>query len=175
MIDPAATPPKGDSKLDVRRWMFDVPKVPLLILSALVLGALLYHLIPFKADGELSDFTSDGCSLFPDSSLIHADDWCECCLEHDIAYWRGGTEAERLAADKALRDCVLQQTGDAQLAEAMYIGVRMGGSPYFKNWYRWGYGWNYARKYQTLTKEEKALAEAKLQAFFANDPALPCE
>lgn len=150
-------------------------KIALLALSALILFAALYHLIPFKPDGELSDFTSDGCSLFPDSSLINADDWCQCCLQHDIAYWQGGTEDERLAADEALRDCVLERTGDAQLAEAMYLGVRMGGSPYFKNWYRWGYGWNYERKYQALTEKEKALAAKKLEAFFENAPDLPCE
>lgn len=151
----------------MKRW------IPLILLSALI-GVVLYHVIPFKASGELSDFSSDGCSLFPDSSLINADDWCRCCLEHDIAYWKGGTEAERLAADEALRDCVLAQTGNAELAQAMYLGVRMGGSPYFKNWYRWGYGWNYERKYQALTEEEKALAERKLAEYFASDPELPC-
>lgn len=150
-------------------------KITLLFIFLLAFGTTLYHLIPFKPDGELSDFSSDGCSLFPDSSLINADDWCECCLEHDIAYWQGGTEDERLAADEALRDCVLDRSGDARLAEAMYLGVRMGGSPYFKNWYRWGYGWNYERKYQALTSEEKALAAQKLVTFFENDPDLPCQ
>ena len=43
---------------------------------------------------ELSPFTSDGCSLFPDSSLINKDDWCECCFQHDLAYWKGGTKEE---------------------------------------------------------------------------------
>ena len=57
----------------------------------------------------------------------------------------------------------------------MYLGVRMGGSPYFKNWYRWGYGWSYQRKYQALTEEEAALAEKKLADYFASDPELPCE
>lgn len=38
---------------------------------------------------ELADFSTDGCSLFPDRSLIDAKDWCECCVEHDIAYWQG--------------------------------------------------------------------------------------
>lgn len=150
------------------------PRKVLLVVVILTIGTILYHLTPFKVEGELSDFTSDGCSLFPDSSIITADDWCACCLEHDIAYWKGGTEAERLAADEALRDCVLKKTGDAKLAEAMYMGVRMGGSPYFKNWYRWGYGWSYTRKYQKLSVEEAALAEAKLKAYFAKDPQLPC-
>ncbi|WP_199221063.1 hypothetical protein [Coraliomargarita sinensis] len=150
-------------------------KIVLSVLVILTFCSVLYHIIPFKPDGELSDFKSDGCSLFPDSSLINADDWCDCCLAHDIAYWKGGTEAERLAADEALRDCVLETTGNAELAEAMYLGVRMGGSPYFKNWYRWGYGWNYTRKYQPLTEREKKLAASKLKAFFANDPVLPCD
>ena len=143
-------------------------------LNIALVGAVLYHVIPFKEEGVLSDFSSDGCSLFPDGSLISSNDWCHCCLEHDIAYWKGGTEAERLAADEALRDRVLASTGNAELAEAMYLDVRLGGSPYFKNWYRWGYGWSYERKYQALTEEEKALAEKKLAEFFASEPELPC-
>ena len=61
---------------------------------------------------EIKDFKSDGCSLFPDRSLMSQEDWCLCCFEHDIVYWKGGTEAERLKADEALRDCVFQKTGE---------------------------------------------------------------
>lgn len=142
-----------------------------LLLSAIIA----YHLIPLKSPGELSEFTSDGCSLFPDSSRIDSRDWCRCCFAHDIAYWRGGTEADRLAADEALRQCVLEATGDATLAEAMYLGVRFGGSPYFKNWYRWGYGWSYARKYGPLSAREQALADAKLAAYLVSDAPRPCD
>ena len=92
------------------------------------------------SDSELRPFSSDGCSLFPDASLISGDDWCDCCFRHDIAYWRGGTAGEREAADIALRQCVLDRTGNETLATTMYEGVRFGGSPYFLNWYRWGYG-----------------------------------
>lgn len=127
-----------------------------------------------KQPGVLADFSSDGCSLFPDRSLINADDWCDCCFEHDIAYWKGGTEEERLAADIALRECILEKTGNAELAELMYEGVRFGGSPYFYNWYRWGYGWSYERKYQALTPEEEAMAEEKLKQYFAGNPQHPC-
>ena len=127
-----------------------------------------------KSEGILSDFSSDGCSLFPDRSLINADDWCDCCFEHDIAYWKGGTEEERLAADIALRECILEKTGNTELAELMYEGVRFGGSPYFYNWYRWGYGWSYERKYQALTPEEQAMAEEKLNQYFAGNPRHPC-
>ena len=53
---------------------------------------------------------------------------------------------------------MLGKTNNEALATLMYEGVRFGGSPYFLNWYRWGYGWPYDRKYQALTADEAALA-----------------
>ena len=150
-------------------------RIVLFTAVALLMSVIIYHVVPFKPAGELSDFTSDGCSLFPDGSMINADDWCACCLQHDIAYWKGGTEAQRLAADEALRDCVLETTGDAKLAEAMYLGVRMGGSPYFKNWYRWGYGWSDGRKYQALTLKEQRMVTEKLVSYYKSNPSSPCD
>lgn len=122
----------------------------------------------------IADFESDGCSLFIDRSIILQKDWCECCFEHDIAYWKGGTEEQRIAADKALRDCVQNKTGNKELAELMYNGVRFGGSPYFYNWYRWGYGWNYQRKYQPHSDAELLQIDEKLRIYFAGKPDLPC-
>lgn len=110
---------------------------------------------------ELKAFTSDGCSLFPDRAPAGGADWCECCLAHDRAYWRGGTEAERAAADDALRACVLRTTGDARLADAMHAGVRAGGTPALPTWFRWGYGWQYDRGYAPLTPAERRLAERR--------------
>lgn len=124
--------------------------------------------------GALNDFTSDGCSLFPDRNLILEQDWCGCCLEHDIAYWKGGTEAQRLSADTALKACVVEKTGDEGLAETVFKGVRFGGSPYFYNWYRWGYGWSFERKYGPLTPGEEADAERKLQNYFHETPSPVC-
>ena len=122
----------------------------------------------------LLDFTSDGCSLFPDRSLIDARDWCECCVQHDIAYWQGGTELQRLAADEQLRACVLAKTDDELLAETMFNGVRMGGSPWFYNWYRWGYGWTDGRRYQGLTLEEQRMVSDKLVEHFKRAAPRPC-
>lgn len=127
-----------------------------------------------SSDQQLSAFSSDGCSLFPDSSIITGADWCTCCFEHDIAYWKGGTEAEREAADRALQACVEARTGNAVLARAMYEGVQAGGSPYFYNWYRWGYGWGYERKYQALTPSEIQTADALLQDYYDGQPAAVC-
>ncbi len=139
----------------------------------IILASLLFLAACSRSNG-LKDFKSDGCTLFPDRSLINEDDWCECCFEHDIAYWRGGTEEERLAADIALRECILEKTGNAELADLMYTGVRLGGSPYFYNWYRWGYGWDYDRKYEPLSDAESRLAEQKLKAYFSSNPNHPC-
>jgi len=124
---------------------------------------------------ELRDFSSDGCSLFPNRSLIDSKAWCDCCFEHDIAYWQGGTEAQRLAADERLRDCVLAKTDDPLLAEAMFNGVRFGGSPYFHNWYRWGYGWSDGRKYQALTLEEQRMVTENLVEYYKRKEPSPCD
>ncbi len=128
-----------------------------------------------SSDSDLRPFTSDGCSLFPDRSLISSDDWCSCCLQHDLAYWRGGTAEERKIADLQLQDCVLEKTGNQALATMMYDGVRLGGSPYFYNWYRWGYGWSYDRKYQVLTPEEMEQADLLEQKYFAGNPKPVCK
>jgi hypothetical protein len=134
---------------------------------------LLVLLAACSSDEELAPFASDGCSLFPDASPFSEADLCACCLEHDKAYWKGGTAIERESADQRLADCVLSRTGDEALADAMYEGVRVGGSPYFYNWYRWGYGWSFDRKYQTLTREENVLA-AELIAQAASAELLIC-
>lgn len=110
----------------------------------------------------LKDFTSDGCSLFPEGNAQNPQLWCECCYQHDIAYWRGGTWAERLHADEQLRACISIKTGDAALAQTMFMGVRAGGSPVFPTGYRWGYGWSYGRDYTPLSAAEQRSAEEKL-------------
>jgi len=143
----------------MRRW------VPGLLLQLTVLVLLTSACDP---DPGLRPFSSDGCSLFPDQSLIAGDDWCSCCFEHDIAYWRGGTREEREAADSSLKTCIREKTGNEALASLMHEGVRLGGSPYFYNWYRWGYGWDYDRKYQALTPEEDELADRLLGKYFAS-------
>ena len=115
---------------------------------------------------KLSDFTSDGCSLFIDGTFEDPDLWKECCLKHDIAYWQGGTEEEREAADIAFRECVKKKTGNSELAEVMYQAVRKGGDPYFPTWYRWGYGWPIGRGYKPLTNEEEILVHDKLETYY---------
>lgn len=126
------------------------------------------------ATQAVEPFATDGCSLFPDQSLVSNTDWCSCCLRHDLAYWRGGTEDERLKADQDLKRCVLAASGSAQLAELMYAGVRTGGGPYYFTPYRWGYGWPYGRLYQPFSPDEESeVATARAQYLSAN-PTLAC-
>ncbi len=86
-------------------------------------------------------FVTDGCSRFPDA------DWnTRCCVEHDIAYWCGGTAEERAYADAVFGACVAAEAGDF-MGWLMEAGVRLGGHPVFPSSYRWGYGHPYAGGY----------------------------
>lgn len=124
---------------------------------------------------QIRDFTSDGCSLFPDGNFNNRTLWCDCCLTHDISYWRGGTEEERKKADQELRQCVLARTKSKALAAMMYEGVRGGGHPAFPTWYRWGYGWDYGRGYEPLTNAEQQQARGKLKTYWEKHPTGYCK
>lgn len=135
--------------------------------------ALLVALITAPCvQASLLAFTTDGCSMFPDG--IRGSSWCHCCIVHDLAYWKGGTSAERLEADEALRVCVAKSTGDQALADTMFQGVRLGGAPYSLTSYRWAYGWSEHRFYQSLTPEELAQANDLQQQYLSKNPTLQC-
>ncbi len=127
------------------------------------------------ATPTLKDFTSDGCSLFPDGNAQDPKLWCECCYQHDVAYWRGGTQAERLHADEQLRTCVKAKTGDAVLAQTMFAGARSGGAPVFPTGYRWGYGWNFGRGYAPLSSAEQTLVDDTLARTPGSPRQFSCE
>ncbi|MCK4840575.1 MAG: hypothetical protein KAT04_01685 [Methylococcales bacterium] len=124
---------------------------------------------------QLANFSSDGCSQFPDGTLTQTDLWCECCISHDLAYWQGGSQKQKQQADKTLRDCVLQKTNNKLFANIMYYGVTVGGLPVFPTWYRWGYGWRYGRGFQSLNLYEQQLVEIRLQHYHLSTPFLACE
>jgi hypothetical protein len=85
-------------------------------------------------------FTTDGCTLWPDAT------WQSCCVQHDLLYWCGGSDAERRTADAALRRCVAAHGGGA-LATLVYWGVRLGGHPWLPTFWRWGYSWPWPHGY----------------------------
>ena len=142
------------------------------LLAVLTLSSCFSGPHPHTAD--ISPFTSDGCSLFPDGTFTDRYKWCDCCQTHDLAYWQGGSADERSRADVTLRDCVLTRTGDKELAETMYLGVQVVGSPAFPTWYRWGYGWSYGRGYQPLSKVEIRHVKKWLADYTQRHPAGYC-
>lgn len=144
------------------------------MLWATLSAALFAALAGCQSAPALQPFSTDGCSMFPDHALRGPADWCSCCVAHDLAYWRGGTEAERLAADQELQRCVQDSAHDPQLAAAMFAGVRAGGAPDFPTSYRWGYGWPYGRGYAPLAAREEAQADALRAAYLARSPGLAC-
>jgi hypothetical protein len=107
--------------------------------------------------GDLKLFQSYVCSSFPDGTFTQQTLWLSCCIDHDRAYWKGGTSDEREEADKALSSCI-KNVGEPDIANLMLAGVRVGGTPYLPTSFRWAYGWPYLN-----LRGYKALNAADLQ------------
>lgn len=137
-------------------------------------GAVACLLSACATSGTLQPFSTDGCSMFPDRSVITSADWCGCCVAHDLAYWRGGTAEARRVADLELAACVKRVSGSEALADLMHAGVRAGGGSQLYTPFRWGYGWPYGRPDGPLTPDEDALASLLERQYRAKNPALAC-
>jgi hypothetical protein len=100
-----------------------------------------------RTDGRLPPyaFTTDGCSAWPDG------DWGACCVEHDAAYWCGGSAEARAAADAGLRSC-LARLDHPWMGNLMHFGVRIGGHPWLPFPWRWGYGWDWPYRHPAAPK-----------------------
>ncbi len=125
------------------------------------LCTLIFFIPVLLIAAELKPFTTDGCSAFPEGTLQQKTLWHNCCVQHDIKYWKGGTYDERIAADRDLEQCV-SKAGEPHIAKLMLAGVRVGGSPYWPASYRWGYGWPYFRAYGALNDEEQSAVKMEL-------------
>lgn len=91
---------------------------------------------------------SDGCTILskPYSWITFGRPLrqVQCCIDHDEAYWYGGSYAQRKAADVKLRECV-KSVGErgfdrvvyTAVAWIMYYAVRVGGSPKLPTPWRW--------------------------------------
>ena len=118
---------------------------------------------------ELKPFVTDGCSMFPDGTPADQTRWQQCCITHDFAYYVGGPAALRDAADSALHECMLGASNSV-LADLVYYGVRIGGTPVLPTPWRWGYGWAYdpLDGYRTLPAAQASAAAANVDAYRAN-------
>jgi hypothetical protein len=83
-----------------------------------------------------ADFKSDGCTSFPDGNYY------DCCYDHDLAYYKGGSWKQRWRADKKLYQCVAAKGGfkNKFTAPMMWLGVRAFGHPWVPTSARWGFG-----------------------------------
>jgi hypothetical protein len=88
------------------------------------------------AETNSATFKSDGCSMFPDGK------YRDCCVEHDRAYFGGGSWTQRWRADKKLFKCVAAKKGFEHkfIAPLMWLGVRAGGVSWLPTRFRWGFG-----------------------------------
>ena len=102
-------------------------------------------------------FKSDGCTLFPDGN------YRDCCVAHDLEYYKGGSLKQRRASDKRLYRCVKNKSGKGKtfIASMMYIGVRVGGVSFLPTPFRWGFGRNKIKKAKKKAEKEKMKAEAE--------------
>jgi hypothetical protein len=130
-----------------------------------------FFIAPANAN-ELKPFKTDGCTLWMDGPPLYPNLWRHCCVAHDLAYWQGGTWEQRLAADNAIQACVQREAEGKGMANYMHSMVRWGGSPYWMNYYRWAYGWNYwegfkPRGYKVPTIEEQQKINQLLPAAIA--------
>ncbi len=121
-------------------------------------------LSPQTVATELAPFSTDGCSAFPEGTFEQQSLWFDCCISHDLAYWKGGSFAQRQQADRELEACV-SQLGEPDIAQLMYHGVRIGGTPHIPAPFRWGYGWPFLRGYKALDDAEKQQVHQRLQEF----------
>lgn len=96
---------------------------------------------PFATDGCSGGMTSTFRLLFR-----RPPPWNDLCIEHDRAYWRGGTVEQRREADRALMAGVVSN-GHPVWAVLMWASVRIGGVPWLPLPWRWGYGWGWPRGY----------------------------
>jgi hypothetical protein len=90
-------------------------------------------------------FITDGCTLWPDGSWLGTS-WQHCCVEHDAAYWCGGSREMRAAADEEVCRCVDRETAGI-VGWVMWLGSRAFASPWMPAHWRWGYGNDYPAGY----------------------------
>ena len=102
------------------------------------------------------NFVSDGCTSFPDK------DYVDCCVQHDLAYFKGGSWTARWRADGELRKCVAAKQGwwHKPVSILMWSGVRVFGVPFLPTKFRWGFG----RDFKPIEKNRQTKIKRKINS-----------
>lgn len=132
----------------------EVDKLMIVKILFLIPFLFLFFPITLLAQGSLRAFTTDYCTNFPEGTITHPDLWKDCCLEHDLFFWAGGSREDRNQADLDLKFCV-SQSGAPHIAKIMYWGIRLGYySPIKYEDKKWGNGWKGRESLKALSLEE---------------------
>jgi CubicO group peptidase (beta-lactamase class C family) len=111
----------------------------------------------FPAGVPAQAFATDGCTGWPDEVVL------SCCIDHDMAYWCGGSRKARKQADAGLRACVKEKYGEwpgPVVGWMMQAAVTTAGSPHLPTYWRWGYGHEFGGGYcDDPGPDEQASAE----------------
>lgn len=114
---------------------------------------------------DLNPFCTDGCSVVGNRTRTSY----LCCVDHDLAYWAGGSRSDRYRADGRFYNCLLK-TESVKTAEAYASAVAMFGAPY------WGLDWIGRPRFLELSQEEKEIVTfmtpEKPQEVFCKDNAV---
>lgn len=98
----------------------------------------------------MKPFTTDGCSGGMTwcwrAATGKPPPWNGACVEHDYAYWQGGTKRQRAIADGLLMVRMIAR-GHTMLGLLMWVCVRVGGHPLLPLSWRWGYGHPWPHSY----------------------------
>lgn len=110
-----------------------------------------------KGAPQLKALYSNGCSL-PDtlSQKVYED----CCFEHDVSYWQGGSLEDKRKADTDLANCIRAQGAFDLTAGGWQVVLQNFAMP------NWGSGWEPRRPNKPLTANEKKLISDKLREGF---------
>ena len=129
--------------------------------SILLVGLFIFFPVQAQAQNSLKTFVSDRCTYFPEGTLEKPNLWGQCCFDHDLRYWFGGSEEDMLKADIRLKNCVTARAGSFY-GNLMYYGVRAGHFSPVKNEYKWSWGWSVPRTNQPLNSQEKEVINSGL-------------
>jgi hypothetical protein len=111
----------------------------------------------------LAEFETDYCTFFPEGTMSQPRVWEDCCLQHDLVYWAGGTSKMQDISDVELGKCVTEKSSSF-FGRLMYRGVRIGHYSPIKSKTRWGHGWGDKRSFQALSTKEKIIIKSKLES-----------
>ena len=90
---------------------------------------------------------SDKCTDFPNGT------WGGCCVQHDKAYYYGGSLANKIKADLRLYECV-KKKGHPIIATIMWLGVTLFGGPYWPHSFRWNKGYPYWESFMYFDRKK---------------------